>query len=238
MSRSYLAIYLLFCALIAAAVWMFSYSLILLLVWKDGRILHLMTTSNPLRAFPAVCRLLFKSAVAVGGPFRSCPGTYIRQAPRRPSACKHRPTPWRRCFPGHGVPASWRLVSKGRAHLRPYRSSQYPAPKGRSASPDHRPDAIWQGCRIRHSECPDVSRFDDRHRLKGEIFELTAGYRNANGHRCSCSRQGPEDASLESARLRAHDRGSRTIDIQNMAAILIPEAVGSENAVWQGTPSR
>lgn len=34
MSRSYFAIYLLFCLLIAIAVWMMSYSLILQLVWR------------------------------------------------------------------------------------------------------------------------------------------------------------------------------------------------------------
>lgn len=51
MSRGYLAFYLLFCALIAVVVWMLAYSLILQTVLKDGRILHLMATSNPFAPF-------------------------------------------------------------------------------------------------------------------------------------------------------------------------------------------
>ena len=51
MSRPYYVVYLLFCAFIAITVWMLAYALILQVVWKDGRILHMMTTTNPLAPF-------------------------------------------------------------------------------------------------------------------------------------------------------------------------------------------
>ncbi|MEK1932861.1 MAG: type IV secretory system conjugative DNA transfer family protein, partial [Pararhizobium sp.] len=47
MSRTYLAAYLLFCCLIAVAVWMLSYAVILQLLYKDGRVLQVTVTANP-----------------------------------------------------------------------------------------------------------------------------------------------------------------------------------------------
>ena len=44
-----------------------------------------------------------------------------------------------------------------------------------------------------------------------------------------------QDPSLQSARFHPADRGDRTTDIQNMAAILVPENTESENSIWQAT---
>lgn len=72
--------------------------------------------------------------------------------------------------------------------------------------------------------------------LKGEIFELTAAYRRSQGHQVFLFSPGaPKTHRWNPLDFVRSDRGSRTLDIQNMAAILIPETVGSENAVWQAT---
>ncbi|EPE97082.1 TRAG family protein [Rhizobium grahamii CCGE 502] len=71
--------------------------------------------------------------------------------------------------------------------------------------------------------------------LKGEIFEHTSAYRKARGNQVFLFSPGASRTHrwnpLDFVR---SDRGERTIDIQNMAAILIPESAGSDNAVWQG----
>ncbi|MEK1931780.1 MAG: type IV secretory system conjugative DNA transfer family protein, partial [Pararhizobium sp.] len=72
--------------------------------------------------------------------------------------------------------------------------------------------------------------------LKGEIFQRTAGYRKSNGHQVFLfSPGGKKTHRWNPLDFVRQDRGSRTIDIQNMASVLIPETIGSENAVWQGT---
>jgi type IV secretion system protein VirD4 len=72
--------------------------------------------------------------------------------------------------------------------------------------------------------------------LKGEIFRSTAGYRKSKGNQVFLFAPG-------SARTHRYnpldfirpDRGDRTADIQNMAAILVPENTESENSIWQAT---
>jgi type IV secretion system protein VirD4 len=72
--------------------------------------------------------------------------------------------------------------------------------------------------------------------LKGEIFRSTAGYRKSRGNQVFLFAPG-------SARTHRYnpldfirpDRGDRTTDIQNIAGLLIPENMGSENAIWQAT---
>ncbi|MET3594639.1 type IV secretion system protein VirD4 [Mesorhizobium shonense] len=72
--------------------------------------------------------------------------------------------------------------------------------------------------------------------LKGEIFKSTAGYRKSQGNQVFLFAPG-------SARTHRYnpldfirtDRGERTTDIQNIASILVPETVDSENAIWQAT---
>lgn len=72
--------------------------------------------------------------------------------------------------------------------------------------------------------------------LKGEIFKSTAGYRKSRGNQVFLFAPG-------SARTHRYnpldfirtDRGERTTDVQNIAAILVPETVDSENSIWQAT---
>lgn len=70
--------------------------------------------------------------------------------------------------------------------------------------------------------------------LKGEIFNLTAGYRARLGNRVFLFSPGSE----RSHRYNPLDFirpgiGDRTTDIQNIAQIMVPKVVG-DNAVWQG----
>ncbi|UCI10716.1 type IV secretory system conjugative DNA transfer family protein [Mesorhizobium sp. B1-1-8] len=72
--------------------------------------------------------------------------------------------------------------------------------------------------------------------LKGEIFRSTAGYRKAQGSQVFLFAPGSERTHrynpLDFIR---PDRGDRTTDIQNIASILVPESLDSENAIWQAT---
>nr|WP_246441460.1 type IV secretory system conjugative DNA transfer family protein [Aminobacter aganoensis] len=72
--------------------------------------------------------------------------------------------------------------------------------------------------------------------LKGEIFRSTAGYRKSKGNQVFLFAPGSERSHrynpLDFIR---PDRGDRTTDIQNMAAILVPEITESENSIWQAT---
>ncbi len=72
--------------------------------------------------------------------------------------------------------------------------------------------------------------------LKGEIFRSTAGYRKSKGSHVFLFAPGSERSHrynpLDFIR---SDRGDRTTDIQNMAAILVPEITESENSIWQAT---
>jgi type IV secretion system protein VirD4 len=72
--------------------------------------------------------------------------------------------------------------------------------------------------------------------LKGEIFRSTAGFRKAKGNQVFLFAPGSDRTHrynpLDFIR---SDRGERTIDIQNIASILVPESVDSENSIWQAT---
>ncbi|TYR33497.1 type IV secretory system conjugative DNA transfer family protein [Mesorhizobium microcysteis] len=72
--------------------------------------------------------------------------------------------------------------------------------------------------------------------LKGEIFRSTAGYRKSKGSQVFLFAPGSERSHRYNPLdfIRA-DRGERTTDIQNMAAILVPEVTESENSIWQAT---
>ncbi|MCP2138663.1 type IV secretion system protein VirD4 [Rhizobium sp. SLBN-94] len=234
MSKSYLAIYLFFCLLIAVAVWMLSYSLILQLVWKDGRILKLVTTSNPLAPFQQFLAYSNSRSLQLAAAGAVVPSIVIASIVavaglRRPSSplgdAAFQDTPSLRrggwfAKGGHVFGRSGRNILRrhdDRHHLviGPTRSGKgvgYVIPNA----------LMFPGSMIVTD-------------LKGEIFELTAGYRKAKGHQVFLFSPGAAKTHrwnpLDFVRT---DRGSRTIDIQNMASILIPETAGSENAVWQG----
>jgi type IV secretion system protein VirD4 len=235
MSRSYLAFYIFFCALIAAAVWMLSYSLILQLVWKDGRILHMMTTSNPFAPFQQFATYSNSRSLQIVAFASLVPALGMATAAaafglRRPSSplgdaafqdtAMMRSGGWFR-KDGHIFGRFGRSILRrndDRHHLviGPTRSGKgvgYVIPNA----------LMFPGSMIVTD-------------LKGEIFQLTAGYRKSKGHQVFLFSPGsPKTHRWNPLDFVRADRGSRTIDIQNMAAVLIPETVGSENAVWQGT---
>ncbi|MBP1848283.1 type IV secretion system protein VirD4 [Rhizobium petrolearium] len=234
MKKSHQAIYLVFCLLFAVAIWMLGYSLILQLVWKDGRILKLLTTTNPLAPFQQLIaypnnRSLQLAAIGALVPAIGIASIAAVTGLRRPSnplgdaafqdMASLRRGGWFR-KEGHILGRIGRnILSRhdDRHHLiiGPTRSGKgvgYVIPNA----------LMFSGSMIVTD-------------LKGEIFEHTAGYRRSKGHQVFLFSPGAAKTHrwnpLDFVR---SDRGSRTIDIQNMASILIPEAIGSENAVWQG----
>lgn len=235
MSRGYLTVYLFFCTIIAVAVWMLAYGLILHIVWKDGRVLYQMTTSNPLaplEQFAAYSgnrslRLVALSATLpaiAAGALAAVFGLRRQSSPLGDAAFQDLPALRRGGWfskGGHVFGRAGRRIllrQDDRHHLivGPTRSGKgvgYVIPNA----------LMFPGSMIVTD-------------LKGEIFDLTAGYRRAKGHQVFLFSPGSQKTHrwnpLDFVRA---DRGSRTIDIQNIAALLIPETVGSENAVWQGT---
>ncbi|MBB3917219.1 type IV secretory system conjugative DNA transfer family protein [Rhizobium fabae] len=234
MSRSYFAIYLLFCLLIAIAVWMMSYSLILQLVWKDGRILHLMTTTNPfaplqqffvysnsrplrLAAIGSLVPAIAIAAAAAAFGLRR-PANPLGDAAFQDTASLRRGGWFRKDGHIFGRAGRNTLRRKDDRHhlvIGPTRSGKgvgYVIPNA-----------------LMHKGSMIVTD------LKGEIFEHTAGYRASNGSGVYLFSPGSAKTHrwnpLDFVRT---DRGSRTLDLQNIASILIPETSGSENAVWQG----
>jgi type IV secretion system protein VirD4 len=235
MSRTYLAAYLFFCCLIALAVWIIGYALILQFVFKDSRILKLTVSENP---FAPIQQLMLYSdsrplQIAAFGAL--LPAVAISTAAgvfglRRPSSplgdaafqdvAMIRRGKW---FgkDGHvvgriGGKILRRLDDRHHLIIGPTRSGKgvgYVIPNA----------LMFPGSMIVTD-------------LKGEIYQHTAGYRKSAGHQVFLfSPSAPKTHRWNPLDFVRQDRGSRTIDIQNMASILIPETIGSENAVWQGT---
>jgi type IV secretion system protein VirD4 len=235
MSRTYLAAYLFFCCLIALAVWMIGYALILQFVFKDSRILKLTVSENP---FAPIQQLMLYSdsrplQIAAFGAL--LPAVAISTAAgvfglRRPSSplgdaafqdvAMIRRGKW---FgkDGHvvgriGGKILRRLDDRHHLIIGPTRSGKgvgYVIPNA----------LMFPGSMIVTD-------------LKGDIYQHTAGYRKSAGHQVFLFSPGaPKTHRWNPLDFVRQDRGSRTIDIQNMASILIPETIGSENAVWQGT---
>lgn len=235
MNRTYLAAYLLFGCLIAAAVWMLSYAVILQLLYKDGRVLQLTVTTNPFTPFQQFMRYFDNRSLQIAAFGALLPAVVIASAAavfglRRPSnplgdaafqdVASIRRGKWF-CKDGHILGRLGRNILRrqdDRHHLviGPTRSGKgvgYVIPNA----------LTFSGSMIVTD-------------LKGEIFQHTAGYRKSNGHRVFLfSPGGKKTHRWNPLDFVRQDRGSRTIDIQNMASILIPETIGSESAVWQGT---
>lgn len=235
MSKAYLAVYLLFCGLIAIAVWMISYALILQFLYKDGRVLQLTVTANPFVPFQQFLLYSNSRPLQVAALSALVPALAIATAAgvfglRRPSSplgdaafqdiASIRRGKWFRkdghIFGRMGHHILRRQDDRHHLIVGPTRSGKgvgYVIPNA----------LMFPGSMIVTD-------------LKGEIFQHTAGYRKANGHQIFLFSPGAQKTHrwnpLDFVR---QDRGSRTIDIQNMASLLIPETIGSENAVWQGT---
>lgn len=235
MSRTYLAAYLLFCCLIALAVWMIGYALILQFVFKDSRILKLTVSENP---FAPIQQLMLYSdsrplQIAAFGALLSAVAISVAAGVfglRRPSnplgdaafqdVAMIRRGKWFRkdghIFGRIGGKILRRLDDRHHLIIGPTRSGKgvgYVIPNA----------LMFPGSMIVTD-------------LKGEIYQHTAGYRKSTGNQVFLFSPGAQKTHrwnpLDFVR---QDRGSRTIDIQNMASTLIPETIGSENAVWQGT---
>ncbi len=235
MSRTYLAAYLLFCSLIAVAVWIIGYALILQFVYKDSRVLHLTVTANPFaplqqfwlysdnRALQIAALGALVPAIAVG----TGAGIFGLRRPSNPlgdaafqDIASIRRGKWFRkeghIFGKLGRNILRRMDDRHHLVIGPTRSGKgvgYVIPNA----------LMFPGSMIVTD-------------LKGEIYQQTAGYRKANGHQVFLFSPGASNTHrwnpMDFVR---KDRGNRTIDIQNMASILIPETLGSDNAVWQGT---
>ena len=235
MTRPYIAVYLLFCVFIAVAVWMLSYSLILQIVWRDGRILHLMTTADPAAPFRQFVAYSNNRSLQLVGLAAAVPAVAAAVAAgvfglRRPSnplgdaafqdVASLRRAGWFRkdghVFGRMGSRILRRQDDRHHLIIGPTRSGKgvgYVIPNA----------LMFSGSMIVTD-------------LKGEIFDLTAAFRKANGHQVFLFSPGsPKSHRWNPLDFVRSDRGSRTIDIQNIAAILIPETMGSDNAVWQGT---
>ncbi|MDT6942458.1 type IV secretory system conjugative DNA transfer family protein [Brucella pseudogrignonensis] len=234
MSKGYKAVYLIFCVGIAFLVWTLAYGVVLGVVYKDSRILNITITENPFAPLQQVWAYATNSTlkrVAIGAllpaiaaaVFAGYLGLRRHENPLGDAAFQDvmglRRGKWFRKN-GHIFGRFGRNVLRAadsRHHLiiGPTRSGKgagYVIPNA-----------------LKHEGSMIVSD------LKGEIFKATAGYRKQNGSQVFLFAPGAERTNrynpLDFVR---PERGNRTTDIQNIASILVPENVGSENSVWQG----
>ncbi|UTV41833.1 type IV secretory system conjugative DNA transfer family protein (plasmid) [Ensifer adhaerens] len=235
MTKGLRAFYLLFCAGIAFVVWMLGYGLGLQLFYNDGRILETTITSNPFapiqqfwlyRTSPSLQKVALGSiapAVLVAGLVAYIglkPITHpLGDAAFQDLASLRR----RKWFRKRG-----HIFGRmGRSILRTRDDRHHliigPTRSGKGAGYVI-PNALM------HEGSMIVTD------LKGEVFKATAGYRRQNGSQVFLFAPGSETTNrynpLDFVR---PERGNRTTDIQNIASILVPENLASENSVWQAT---
>ncbi len=227
--------YLMFCLAIGCAVWMLGYGLALQLLYNDGRVLQSMITTNPFAPFrqlmlygdSPVLRTVALGAIVpaltIAG-IVACVGLRSHASPlgdaRFQNATSLRRGKWF-LRKGHVLGRFGRQllrVSDDRHHLviGPTRSGKgacYVVPNA-----------------LTHEGSMIVTD------LKGEIFLSTAGHRKSKGNQVFLFAPGSDRTHrynpLDFIR---PDRGDRTTDIQNIAAILVPENTESENSIWQAT---
>ncbi|RUW47808.1 type IV secretory system conjugative DNA transfer family protein [Mesorhizobium sp. M1A.F.Ca.ET.072.01.1.1] len=227
--------YALFCLAIAFAIWLIGYGLALKLLYSDGRILQATITTNPwapLQQFvlypdnPVLRRVGLGAAVPA--LFVAGIVAYVGLRPvSNPLGDAHfqnamslRRGKWFR-RKGHILGRFGRQILRAddeRHHLviGPTRSGKgacYVIPNA-----------------LTHEGSMIVTD------LKGEIFRSTAGYRKSRGNQVFLFAPGSDRTHrynpLDFIRT---DRGDRTTDIQNIASILVPESIDSENSIWQAT---
>ena len=235
MTSSLRVFYIGFCLTVGFAVWLLAYGLGLQLLYGDGRILQATITTNPFAPFQQIIAYsnsgvlrvvatgaLLPAALAVGivayvglRPISSPLGDARFQTTmtlRRDGWFKKKGKILGRF--GHRI----LRIEDDRHHLiiGPTRSGKgacYVVPNA-----------------LTHEGSMIVTD------LKGEIFRSTAGYRKSKGNQVFLFAPGSERTHrynpLDFIR---PDRGDRTTDIQNMAAILVPEVAESENSIWQAT---
>lgn len=235
MTGAFRLLYILFCLATAFAIWLLCYGLALKLLYGDARIIAATLATNPFvplrqlavyggnRALQHAASGAAVPALLVAGLLAYCglrmPSNPLGDA-RFQNALSLRRAKWFRRN-GHI------LGSFGRRLLRVDDERHHlvigPTRSGKGVSYVI-PNALGhQGSMIVTD-------------LKGEIFQSTAGYRKATGSQVFLFAPGSERTHrynpLDFIR---PDRGDRTTDIQNIAAILVPESVDSENSIWQAT---
>jgi type IV secretion system protein VirD4 len=233
MTGSLRVFYFGFCLTVAFAVWLLAYGLGLQLLYGDGRILHATITTNPFAPFQqlllygnsGVLRIVALGALvpaALVAGIVAYVGLRTNASPlgdaRFQTAMTLRREGWFK-RKGKILGRFGRLILRvddDRHHLiiGPTRSGKgvcYVVPNALS-----------------HEGSMIVTD------LKGEIFCSTAGYRKSKGSQVFLFAPGSERSHrynpLDFIR---PDRGDRTTDIQNIAAILVPEVTESENSIWQ-----
>lgn len=224
-----------FCLTIAFAVWLLAYGLALQIVHGDARILHLTITSNPFAPFQQLITYSDSGllrAIAIGALVPSAliagivayVGLRSNSSPlgdaRFQTLMSLRRDGWFR--------KKGKILGRfGRQILRVDDDRHHliigPTRSGKGACYVV-PNALT------HEGSMIVTD------LKGEIFRSTAGYRKSKGNQVFLFAPGSDRTHrynpLDYIR---PDRGDRTTDIQNMAAILVPEVTESENSIWQAT---
>ena len=228
-------IYLGFCIAVAIAVWVLAYGLGLQLLYGDGRVLQTIITTNPLVPFhqliaysdsgslrmialgAIVPAVLVASIVAVTG---LRPTSNPLGDARFQTAMSLRQGRWFR--------RKGKILGRfGRRILRVDDDRHHliigPTRSGKGA------------CYvIPNALCHEGSLIVTD--LKGEIFASTAGYRKSRGNQVFLFAPGSgRTHRYNPLDFIRPDRGDRTTDIQNMAAILVPEVTESENSIWQAT---
>lgn len=235
MTASYRAFYLLFTALIVFAVWMLAYGIGFRLFYGDGRLLELTLTSNPFAPIqqfwlyfysPIAQRLAIGSmipALLIGGLVAFIglrpAGNPLGDAAFQDVALLR----WGKWFrkDGHIMGRYGRnilRVKDDRHHL-----IIGPTRSGKGAGYVI-PNALM------HEGSMIVTD------LKGEVYKATAGYRKRQGNQVFLFSPGAEHtSSYNPLDFIRPERGNRTTDIQNIAAILVPENTQSDNSIWQAT---
>ncbi|MEX0408700.1 type IV secretory system conjugative DNA transfer family protein [Aquibium sp. LZ166] len=235
MTGSLRVFYLGFCLTIAFAAWLLAYGLALQFIYGDGRILHATITTNPFAplqqlvtygdstvlrtiALGAVLPAILVAGIIAYAGLR--PNSSPLGEARFQTVMSLRRDGWFR--------KKGKILGRfGRQILRVEDDRHHliigPTRSGKGACYVV-PNALS------HEGSMIVTD------LKGEIFRSTAGYRKSKGNQVFLFAPGSERTHrynpLDFIR---PDRGDRTTDIQNMAAILVPEVTESENSVWQAT---
>jgi type IV secretion system protein VirD4 len=235
MTGSLRVFYIGFCLTIAFAAWLLAYGLALQLIYGDGRILQVTITTNPFAPFQQLIAYgdsTVLRAVALGAVLPAIliagivayaglrPNTNPLGDARFQTVMSLRRDGW---FRKRG-----KILGRfGRQILRVEDDRHHlvigPTRSGKGACYVV-PNALT------HEGSMIVTD------LKGEIFRSTAGYRKSKGNQVFLFAPGSDRTHrynpLDFIR---PDRGDRTTDIQNMAAILVPEVTESENSIWQAT---
>jgi type IV secretion system protein VirD4 len=229
------AFYLTFSLVVGCLVWMLAYGMALQFLYRDGRVLQTMVTTNPFAPFQQLIAYADNpvlQAIALGSivPAVAVTGIVAYAGLRRHSnplgdASFQTVMSLRR---GKWFQRKGHILGRlGRQILRVNDERHHlvigPTRSGKGAGYVV-PNALT------HEGSMIVTD------LKGEIFRSTAGYRKLKGNQVFLFAPG-------SARTHRYnpldyirpDRGDRTTDIQNIAAILVPENTESENSIWQAT---